>query len=219
MCWEKNPHLSKPGVLGSEPYIAPEMFQSIAYDAREVDVWACGIVYYCMLYQGIPWRVASPKDPHYVAYLEQRARSAYEPVQQLEEGCRQLLTRILEPDPSIRIVISEILCDPWFRSIGCCSAETETALATATQDLQQQTRQCNITSEGNDNGSTSSPIIVPPVTIPLTSPLPSPTLEGGRRILSPLGCPVDPETHHHIPEDVLCAHLTRARRCQPTPPH
>jgi protein-serine/threonine kinase len=48
MCWEKTCHLSK-GLCGSEPYIAPEQFESKAqYDARLVDVWACAVVFYCM---------------------------------------------------------------------------------------------------------------------------------------------------------------------------
>lgn len=125
MCWEKSPHLSKPGVLGSEPYMAPELFQSVSYDAREVDVWACGIVYYCMIYHGIPWRRATASDANYSAYLEQRGGSGYEPMQRLRGGCRSLLKRVLDPDPATRITVPEILEDPWFCSIRCCSAESE----------------------------------------------------------------------------------------------
>ncbi|KAF9986305.1 serine/threonine-protein kinase HAL4/sat4 [Mortierella antarctica] len=34
------------GIIGSEPYIAPEEFYLDEYDPRAVDVWACGIIFY-----------------------------------------------------------------------------------------------------------------------------------------------------------------------------
>lgn len=51
MCWERQSHLSK-GLCGSEPYIAPEEFEEKEYSAQAVDIWSCGIVYYCMAFQG-----------------------------------------------------------------------------------------------------------------------------------------------------------------------
>ena len=49
MVWETTAHTSK-GLCGSEPYIAPEEFVKKEYDARLVDIWATGIVYYTMNY-------------------------------------------------------------------------------------------------------------------------------------------------------------------------
>ncbi|KAF9157463.1 serine/threonine-protein kinase HAL4/sat4, partial [Actinomortierella ambigua] len=119
MCWENKPHLSK-GLCGSEPYIAPEEFVHKEYDARRVDIWACGIVYYCMVYQGIPFRAASLQDPNYQHYLEMRGHNAYEPLEKLPLGCRQLMKRILDPNPETRATMEEIQNDPWFKSIDCC---------------------------------------------------------------------------------------------------
>ncbi|KAL7421110.1 hypothetical protein Q5752_003994 [Cryptotrichosporon argae] len=70
MCWEKKTHLSK-GLCGSEPYIAPELFDHKEYDARLVDVWAAAIVFYCMQFQELPWRVAKGSDPTFATYLSQ----------------------------------------------------------------------------------------------------------------------------------------------------
>jgi serine/threonine protein kinase len=52
--FEKNIHLSK-GLCGSLPYIAPEEFNGADYDAREVDIWATGVIYYTMMYAALPW--------------------------------------------------------------------------------------------------------------------------------------------------------------------
>jgi len=122
-CWEESAHKSK-GLCGSEPYIAPEQFETKEYDARLVDVWACGIVYYCMIYQGIPFRMASPSDPNYTNYLETKSMGLYEPFEKLPSGCRELMYQILEPDVKKRITIEAIKMDTWFQMIECC-AENE----------------------------------------------------------------------------------------------
>ncbi|KAG0033399.1 serine/threonine-protein kinase HAL4/sat4 [Podila clonocystis] len=119
MCWEKSPHLSK-GLCGSEPYIAPEEFQNKEYDARRVDIWACGIVYYCMVYQGIPFRAATLQDPNYQHFLDMRSVNNYEPFERLPFGSRNLMKKILDPNPETRITIEDILEDEWFKSIETC---------------------------------------------------------------------------------------------------
>lgn len=124
MHWESSSHLST-GLCGSEPYIAPEQFMpNKEYDARLVDVWACGIVYYCMIYQGIPFRMASSSDSNYLTYLEERVLNEYEPFERLPRGCRNLMYHILEPDPGMRYDIDSIKADPWFESTETCSNES-----------------------------------------------------------------------------------------------
>ncbi|KAF9431890.1 serine/threonine-protein kinase HAL4/sat4 [Entomortierella beljakovae] len=119
MCWENTAHLSK-GLCGSEPYIAPEEFSKKEYDARRVDVWACGIVYYCMVYQGIPFRAATPQDPNYQHFLDMRSVNSYEPIEKLPFGARNLMKKILDPNPETRITIDDILEDEWFKNIETC---------------------------------------------------------------------------------------------------
>ncbi|KAF9905758.1 serine/threonine-protein kinase HAL4/sat4 [Linnemannia zychae] len=119
MCWEKSAHLSK-GLCGSEPYIAPEEFLSKEYDARRVDIWACGIVYYCMVYQGIPFRAATAQDLNYQHFLSANATNSYEPFEKLPMGARNLMKKILDPNPETRITIEGILEDEWFKSIETC---------------------------------------------------------------------------------------------------
>lgn len=71
--WEQTLHKSS-GLCGSEPYIAPEQFaQPVSYDARLVDVWACGIVYYCLHFSELPWSSAQPSDKTYAQYAQQCA--------------------------------------------------------------------------------------------------------------------------------------------------
>ena len=41
---------------------------TLAYDARLVDIWACGVVYYCLHFQELPWRVAKQTDNLFQTY-------------------------------------------------------------------------------------------------------------------------------------------------------
>jgi len=122
MCWEseKQSHLSK-GLCGSEPYIAPEEFEEDEYDAAAVDIWACGIVLYCMIFQGIPFKVARADDTNYRHYLDTRKHKSYEPFERLPAKCRELMYRIVDPDVRKRITVQAIMNNEWFKSIEVCN--------------------------------------------------------------------------------------------------
>jgi serine/threonine protein kinase len=127
--WETTIHMST-GLCGSEPYIAPEQFQGKPYDARLVDIWACGIVYYCLHFQEMPWRVAKPTDALYAAYVTACAAphggNAKDPVYPptihnlSPRACRSLIRKMLEPDPNHRASIEEVMVHPWIQGIEVC---------------------------------------------------------------------------------------------------
>ncbi|KAN0061876.1 hypothetical protein ACQY0O_005870 [Thecaphora frezii] len=121
MCWEKSTHYSK-GLCGSEPYIAPEQFEKNEYDARLVDVWAAAVVFYCMQFQELPWRVAKMSDPTFKEFVHQYVGSAApSPLSNLSpRDCRPLLKKMLCPDPKGRCMTEDILKDPWFISVPLC---------------------------------------------------------------------------------------------------
>ncbi|CBQ68731.1 related to serine/threonine protein kinase [Sporisorium reilianum SRZ2] len=121
MCWEKSTHYSK-GLCGSEPYIAPEQFEKKEYDARLVDVWAAAVVFYCMQFQELPWRVAKMSDPTFKEYVQSYASSpAPSPLSNLSpRECRPLLKKMLCPDPKGRWTMDDVLKDPWLVSVPIC---------------------------------------------------------------------------------------------------
>lgn len=52
--------LCQPGLVGSRPYMAPEIIaHKEPYDPRGVDVWACAVVYLTLIVGGTPWDCAS----------------------------------------------------------------------------------------------------------------------------------------------------------------
>lgn len=105
----------------------------IAYDARLVDIWACGIVYYCLHFQELPWRAAQPTtDTLYAAYATACASptpavSTCPPtINNLSpRACRSLIRKMLEPDPSHRSTIEEVLEHVWVKGIEVCHEVTQ----------------------------------------------------------------------------------------------
>lgn len=90
------------------------------YDARLVDIWAVAVVYYCMTYQELPWRVAKLSDPSFGSYaqLYKTSSSTPPPVSNIvPRECRSVIRRMLDPDPRSRLTTDEVIADPWFAAI------------------------------------------------------------------------------------------------------
>lgn len=45
------------GIVGSDPYLAPEVCVFSKYDPRPVDVWSVAIIFCCMMLKKFPWKV------------------------------------------------------------------------------------------------------------------------------------------------------------------
>ncbi|PFH60921.1 hypothetical protein XA68_10119 [Ophiocordyceps unilateralis] len=84
MAWETDAHMVS-GLCGSAPYIAPEEYTDKEFDARAVDVWACGVIYMAMRTGRHLWRVAKKDDDEFYArYLEgRRDEEGYGPIESL----------------------------------------------------------------------------------------------------------------------------------------
>jgi protein-serine/threonine kinase len=118
--WESKGRPSH-GLVGSEPYIAPEAFEKGDYWGHISDVWSAGIVFYCICLGGLAWHIAKKSDPSYASYLGSLEQSKlYELFRPLGSNERRVLYRMLDPNPSNRITSSELLKDDWVKSIAVC---------------------------------------------------------------------------------------------------
>ncbi|KAL1837630.1 hypothetical protein VTJ49DRAFT_3569 [Mycothermus thermophilus] len=127
MAWENDAHMVS-GLCGSAPYIAPEEYTSKEFDARAVDVWACGVIYMAMRTGRHLWRVArKEEDEFYSRYLEGRKdEEGYPPIEALHRArCRNVIYSILDPNPARRITASQVLKSEWGREIQVCKAGEE----------------------------------------------------------------------------------------------
>ena len=63
-------HTPATGVVGSDPYLAPEVLTSPSYDPRKTDVWSVAIIFMCMILRRFPWKIPDPKtDPSFRAFV------------------------------------------------------------------------------------------------------------------------------------------------------
>ncbi|KAI9029838.1 kinase-like domain-containing protein [Phycomyces nitens] len=123
--YEKMNRLST-GLCGSDPYIAPEQYSKTEYDASLSDVWSCGIIFICMTIRRFPWKIAIPdKDKTYSDYLRVcLTGTGTIPLFQLLPGySREIISRMLVPEPDKRWTIEQILGDEWLDSIETCTAD------------------------------------------------------------------------------------------------
>ncbi|KAK0530660.1 Chk1 protein kinase [Tilletia horrida] len=101
------------GACGSLPYIAPEM-NGKPYRGEPVDVWSAGVVLFALLVGNTPWDEPTKRSPEYEAYLTGELFK-YDPWTRLEPDSLSLLRKMLEPDPSNRLSISQIKQHRWYK--------------------------------------------------------------------------------------------------------
>ncbi|KAI9792642.1 MAG: serine/threonine protein kinase [Piccolia ochrophora] len=53
------------GIVGSDPYLAPEVYDNAKYDPQRVDVWSLAIIFCCMALRRFPWKVPRLTDNSY----------------------------------------------------------------------------------------------------------------------------------------------------------
>lgn len=147
MAWETDAHMVS-GLCGSAPYISPEEYTDNEFDARAVDVWACGVIYMAMRTGRHLWRVAKKEeDEFYRRYLEgRRDEEGYGPIESLsrvrvphpltngafvmsdsdsQARCRNVIYSVLDPHPNRRLTAAQVLKSEWVREITLCKAGEE----------------------------------------------------------------------------------------------
>lgn len=50
------------GIVGSDPYLAPEVLSGNEYDPRKTDVWSVAMIFLCMVLRRFPWKLPDPKS-------------------------------------------------------------------------------------------------------------------------------------------------------------
>ncbi|MCJ1311825.1 serine/threonine protein kinase [Agyrium rufum] len=57
------------GVVGSDPYLAPEVYDLSRYDPQPTDIWSLAIIYACMSLRRFPWKAPRLSDNSYKLFV------------------------------------------------------------------------------------------------------------------------------------------------------
>ncbi|BEJ11486.1 hypothetical protein CspHIS471_0109080 [Cutaneotrichosporon sp. HIS471] len=69
------------GVVGSDPYLAPEVLTKETYDPRLTDVWSVAIIFMCMILRRFPWKIPDYKtDMSFKLYVNTHPDLCKKPV-------------------------------------------------------------------------------------------------------------------------------------------
>ncbi|KAM0042106.1 putative protein kinase CAMK-CAMKL-CHK1 family [Helianthus debilis subsp. tardiflorus] len=107
-------HLRDDGLLhttcGSPNYVAPEILSNRGYDGATSDTWSCGVILYVILTGYLPF------DDRNLAVLYQKIfKGDVQMPKWLPSGAKNLIKRILDPNPKTRITMADIKADEWFK--------------------------------------------------------------------------------------------------------
>ncbi|CCH43175.1 RAC serine/threonine-protein kinase [Wickerhamomyces ciferrii] len=141
--------------VGSPPYVSPEVMElkgtptsapkAVQYDGFKLDIWALGVLLYCMVHQGNPFVTSNSSDgayrdfvSSYITYCQSNPQfktggdKTHGPGPEFRYAKDYLCTggarvgwRLLDPSPKTRISLDAVMEDPWFKSIETCIQEDE----------------------------------------------------------------------------------------------
>ncbi|KAF2240146.1 Pkinase-domain-containing protein [Viridothelium virens] len=57
------------GVVGSDPYLAPEVYDNAKYDPQPTDIWSLAIIFCCMTLRRFPWKAPRISDNSYRLFI------------------------------------------------------------------------------------------------------------------------------------------------------
>jgi len=96
---------------GTPAYIAPEILRNEGFQGYSADIWSAGIVLYAMVQGRVPFFTKEVQDLYLLI-----TKSPYTPLQGSSPELEDLISKILEKDPSKRISSEQILAHPWMNN-------------------------------------------------------------------------------------------------------
>ncbi|XP_047964751.1 CBL-interacting serine/threonine-protein kinase 9 [Salvia hispanica] len=95
---------------GTPNYVAPEVLTDKGYDGTSADVWSCGVILFVLMAGYLPF-----DEPNLMALYRKIQRAIFFLPSWFSSGAKDVIKRILDPNPVTRMTIPEILEHEWFR--------------------------------------------------------------------------------------------------------
>ncbi|KAK1326197.1 Calcium-dependent protein kinase isoform 2 [Acorus calamus] len=105
-------------IVGSAYYVAPEVLRRNY--GKEIDVWSAGVILYILL-SGVPPFWAETEKGIFDAILQWDIDFESAPWPSISYSAKDLVRKMLTPDPKKRITSAQVLEHPWIREDGDAS--------------------------------------------------------------------------------------------------
>jgi len=107
-------------LCGSMPYVAPEVLSASGeYCAAKADVWSLGVVLFIMLTGKQPFKMASAKNCRAYANYLMHGFGSMDSAKALLGEAAELLEGMLNPNPTLRLTMSEAFGSSWLSGKQC----------------------------------------------------------------------------------------------------
>ncbi|BEJ16684.1 hypothetical protein CspHIS471_0600850 [Cutaneotrichosporon sp. HIS471] len=108
--WQADENLLETS-CGSPHYASPEIVAGKSYNGTASDIWSCGIILFALLTGRLPF-----DDDNIRTLLQKVKTGQFDMPTDIDVQARDLLARMLEKEPELRITMAEIMAHPFFRS-------------------------------------------------------------------------------------------------------
>ncbi|KAA8902861.1 hypothetical protein TRICI_005785 [Trichomonascus ciferrii] len=142
------------GVVGSDPYLAPEVLTETKYDPCPTDVWSVAIIFCCMTLRRFPWKAPRLSDNSFKLFAAepnnsnesvttntnqqtnnkeaqqpqaQQIRGPWRLLRLLPHASRHIIGRMLQTDPKKRATLDEVARDDWVQNLQMCTLDSRTS--------------------------------------------------------------------------------------------
>ena len=138
-------------VLGTETYMAPEIYLKQPYSGPAVDLFACSIVLFILVSGNLPFKKAVIDDPFYKLLCANKQDLFWGPHEKRRSDAgdkkfspefKSFMNTMLALDPAVRLTLPEIKAHPWYKgdivSIKDLKGEFEERKVRVDQNLQER---------------------------------------------------------------------------------
>ncbi|KAM0880533.1 hypothetical protein ACQ4PT_033514 [Festuca glaucescens] len=95
---------------GTPAYVAPEVLSRKGYDGAKADIWSSGIILFVLVAGYLPFH-----EVNLIEMYRKISKADFKCPRYFSAELKDLLHKILDPDPSTRITISRIKRSAWYR--------------------------------------------------------------------------------------------------------
>ncbi|XP_027116398.1 CBL-interacting serine/threonine-protein kinase 7 [Coffea arabica] len=118
------PEQLKNGMLhtacGTPAYTAPEVLYRKGYDGFKADAWSCGVLLYAFLVGSLPFDDSNLPQMHRAIH-----RRVFDFPEWVSKPAKSIIYRLLDPNPTTRLGIEELLKHSWFKKAARSFKEQE----------------------------------------------------------------------------------------------